>query len=458
MRNANFPIVRTNRREPPFWARPQAMSFAVAATAVYGDLTKRVLPATAALGTLYAVTAGIIVIMLANGRHNGRQSDRILVHLSVALLTVYSLQFLTGYHAELLPALMMLFYIAVPLVLLLTILTVYRSFDIQSLAFYTAVFMLPVHAVGLIQHFVNPNFLISHAYSENGGIIARNFLVGTNTFDRLPALFASADRYAGVSAMQFLLSFLLPRGRGPHRKASLALIGLSLLSGAIGMGLAGSRSRILIVGGALVGGGVALFVNLLRSPGSRRMRFMFKTAVVALILSLIATVGSEKVRDRISEFPVLSMLAETQDKGDVQDRFHQAAHISSIPDDVTFFGEGLGSDAEGRPGEFAIRSMWIEGGLFWTTIMLLIHVSILLTIGRSLVRAITAGRPLLSMLLTASWLFWLFGLLAGFSSLFELSLALLLFPTLGVAALAPPRGHRPRSGVRMLTSQLNSAH
>jgi hypothetical protein len=457
MSNASFPTVRLYRRQPPFWAKPQSVSFAIAAIAVYGDLVKRLLPHTEALLVLYAISVVIIAVMFVNGPRHRRQHQPFLARLSAALLTVYLLQFLTGYHAELLTALMMLFYMGIPLAFLVTVLSVYESFDIRSLAFYTVIFMAPVHAVGVVQRFVDPNFLISHAYSENGGIIARNFLEGTSTFDRLPALFASADRYAGVAAMQFLLSFVLLQKGGRRGSASLGLFAFSLLSGATGMGLAGSRSRLLIAGGALIAGTFALFIYLLRAPTSRRMRFMFKSALVVLSLSLIFSLSIEKIRDRISEFPVLSMLVETQQKGDLQDRIHQASEISSIPEDATFFGQGLGTDAEGRPGEFAIRSMWIEGGIFWTTIMLLIHVGILLTIWRSLVRAIIAGRPLLSTLLAAGWLFWLFGLLAGFSSLFELSLALLLFPTLGVVTRAPTESRAATSGVRMRLARLSSA-
>ena len=426
--------------------RPLTVSAALAATAVYGDLLKRVLPGTVALMALYAIEALILAVMVTSGRRKIHYPTPTVSILSRALIVTYCVQFCTGFDVDLQHALMMLIYMSLPLAFIVVIPKFYPDFDLRALALFTTIFMVPLHAVGLVQQFVDTSFMVSTAYSETGGVIARNFLEGTGSFNRLPSLFASADRYAGVSAMQVLLSFLLLSGARSRRRSSMLLLVFALLSGASGMMLAGARSRIVILGIALLIGGIALLVKVLKGRLSSHGRTILARASLTACLLLVGALSFEQVRARVAELPVFSMLAQSVEKGDAQGRFQQGIDISMMPHDVSFFGEGLGTSTQGRPGEFGIRALWIEGGFFWTTIMLILHAGVLLLIGASAVRATLAGDAVESMQLTAAGLTWLFGLLAGLSGSFEVSLALLLFPMIAVVEMAYSRNTagRPR--------------
>ena len=125
----------------------------------------------------------------------------------------------------------------------------------------------------------------------------------------------------------------------------------------------------------------------------------------------------------------------TLEHGDIGHRFQSSINLSKIPDEVTFFGEGLGVTAGGRPGEFGIRAMWIESGLFWTLITLMIHAGILFLLGRLALSAALSGNALITLFAVGQMLAWIFALLAGLSSTFELSQALLIFPTIAVFSM-----------------------
>lgn len=440
LNNSQFPAAHRLRATSRSGGGPRSVSFVLAAIAVYGDILKRIIPGTLALLLLYVLSALVLFIMLSRGRkYIYRQS--VAIHwLCGILILVYFLQFLTRFDVAIMPALMMLIYVTIPLAFIVVIPRAYRDFDLRALALFTAVFMIPVHVVGAVQQFFDAHFMVSTNYSETGGIIARNFLDKTGHFNRLPSLFASADRYAGVSAMQFLLSFVLLTGTETRRRSSVIVFILSVLSAATGLMVAGARSRILIVAVSLVVGGIAL---LIRASGgvltAKARSLMFRAGLAAGVLLTMAFV-IEPVRNVVTELPILQMLSTTVEKGDIQTRFDEAVDTSTIQDETKFFGDGLGTSGGGRPGEFGIRSLWIEGGVFWTTIMLTIHVGILLCFARGVIRATLRGSMLTSILLTGGGLFWLFGLLAGLSSSFELSLALLLFPTIAVIASAPTKG------------------
>lgn len=431
--------------------RAKYVSFALGVTAVYGDLLKRVLPGTVALVSLYAISVTIILFMLATGRRSQRFRLRTpaVSRLAALLMATYYIQFCLGLEVDLLPAMMMLMYVCVPLAIIVVIPCAYPEFDIHALALQTTILMVPIHAVGAVQAFIDPQFLVSTAYSETGGVIARNFLDGTDTFNRLPSLFASADRYAGVSAMQVFLTFLLFSEQALRTKRAMLWLTFSLLLAFAGLFFAGARSRILIVAAALLVAGIALLVSVQRGRLTTFGRTILVRAVMVIGLLLTVGLSFESVRHRIAELPIFAMLEQTAEQGDAQDRTQQAIDISMVPDDVKFFGEGLGKSGDGRPGEFGIRAMWIEGGFFWTIIMLMIHAGILLSIVMEAIRSTLGGNAVLSLMLTAGGLFWLFGLLAGLSSSFELSVALLLCPMIAVAAMAtswPMTGGRLERG------------
>jgi hypothetical protein len=283
--------------------------------------------------------------------------------------------------------------------------------------------------------------MISTAYSgELGGMIERNFLdVHAGAFNRFPSLFASADRYSGVAMMQIFLTFILLAGGRASTRRTLVWVALSLIAGVVSLLIAGARSRIIIVGIALFASAIVLFVNIAWRKSATRLAKLALGIVVAGI-GFTALLGTGYLNQSVAGFPVLALLGQTIEVGDIGDRLEEAVHLARSTENVSFFGEGLGVTAGGRPGEFGIRAMWIEGGVFWTWIMLAIHAGILFSLGRVVLLSAWSGNVLLTPLAIGHTLAWLLGLLAGLSGTFELSQALLLFPTIGVfAAMIPGR-------------------
>jgi hypothetical protein len=287
--------------------------------------------------------------------------------------------------------------------------------------------------------------MISTVYSETGGVIERNFL-DAGTFSRFPSIFASADRYSGVAMMQIYLTFLLLFGNKPPNRKILPWLALCLIAGVGSLLISGARSRIIMISAALFAAGIAFSIAIARRRLTGR-----KTSIawgVFLIPAIVIAAGliAPSLRESVTSLPVLAMLGETIDTGDVGQRLAESIELSGLPDNVTFLGEGLGVTGAGRPGEFGIQAMWIESGLFWTPIMLLIHIGILFCLGRVALRAALHGHPLLTFLVIGQVLAWLFALLAGLSSTFELSQALLLFPTIAVCSMItlgrPPKLRR----------------
>lgn len=433
-RLAAGPAYRPRPRRRIGLIRPNHISFALVALALYGDLVKRVLPADAALIVLYAAAAAILMAMVVAG-HGGRKAQATPIStLAGLLIAIYLAQLLTTFSADLMDAFMAAAYVCVPLAFLFVIPRAYPHFDLRTLAYYTTLLMIPVHLVGLIQRFVDPSFLISTVYSGDlGGVILRNFL-DAGIFMRFPSIFASADRYSGIAMMQIFLTFLLLTGSKPPTQKTLVWVIFNLIAGCASLLIAGARSRIIIVSITLFAAGSVFLIGGVRRRLTKRMANTAVSVLLILAIGLAVAFSVGSIRKRVASFPVVAMLEQTIDRGDISDRFEASIRLSQVPDDVTFFGEGLGVTG-GRPGEFAIRAMWIESGLFWTLIMLLIHAAILFWLARVALRAALSGNALLTLLGVGQGLAWLFGLLAGLSSTFELSQALLLFPTIAAVSM-----------------------
>lgn len=421
------------RRVAPERSRHTALtSRLIVVVAVYGDLLKRVMQPSVALILLYIAAVFLLMRMRLNGRTCQYAKPPVISRLVLILVWIYTLQLLTTFDIDLFPAISMYGYVVIPLLFIVTITRSYVDFDLITLARDVAMFMLPIHLVGAVQYFIEPNFLVSTAYSERGGIIERNFLDGLKTFERYPSLFASADRYAGVSAVQFLLSSVL-FGDYQRKSKNLAWAVMCLGCAVLGLLVAGARSRILIAGLAASAGGLAVLVLMMRSYLTPRAYSLLGRAGLLFVSFLAISLAFEEGRARLADLPILTMLSQTAESGDAGKRFDQGLEVNGMPYDVTFFGSGLGTEANGRPGEFAIRAMWIEGGFFWTALMLLVNAAILVAFLTDSVRAVVGGEVSRSVLFVGGGLYWLFGLLAGLSSTYELSLALLLFPSFSVA-------------------------
>lgn len=416
-----------------FSAKPELVSAFIAFIAVYGDLLKRILPPIAALMVIYGCCIITLGFMLTQkSRYIRSKKPPILIFFKILVLT-YFLQFLTGFSTEILPAFQALIYICVPLLFVIVISQNYTNFDLYALARYVGIFMLPVHGVGLVQYFIDSNFFISKEYVETGGVIARNFISSAGSFNRLPAIFVSADRYAGVSSAQFLIAFVLLLKTEKRQQDFAFFMMISLLTASIGMLIGGARSRIIIIIFTLIIAAIAFLFKVVKNRYSRSN----KKIVIKISLMIIFFLGIsqlfESVRYHMNNIPVISMLSETIEKKDAQWRFTQALKISIPPDNLSFFGNGLGSGADGPSGEFAIRALWIESGLFWTIIILAGHFGILVYFAICLTRSVIAGNSLRAILLSGTGITWFIGLLTGFTSFFEISIALILFPTIAVA-------------------------
>jgi hypothetical protein len=406
----------------------------LAALALYGDLVKRALPGVPALIALYLSVGGVLIVILATGHAWRRVGGTSVSTLAGLLMAAYLAQLFTSFSADVATAVMAAAYICVPLALLFLIPRAYPEFDLRALALSTTILMVPIHIVGLIQRFIDPSFLISTTYStESGGVVVRNLLEG-GTFERFPSLFVSPDRYSGVAMMQIFLTFHLLAGTKLPTKRTLAWVIFSLLAGGASLLTAGARSRIVIVSTALLAASIVFSIALVRRRLTKRTSRRVMVVAVILATGLAVPFSILLTGQGTSAFPVVTALQQSIEIGDLNDRFLEGILLSQAPDNVTLFGEGLGSTAGGRPGEFAVRAMWIEGGLFWTLILLLIHASILFSLGNLALRAALSSNALSTLLAVGLGLAWLFALLAGLSSTFELSQALLLLPTIAVVS------------------------
>jgi hypothetical protein len=420
------------RRRGGFALSPKYLSFAIVALALYGDLVKRVFSPSTAVFVLYGAASVILVAMVKGGRKGQTTPVSTLAGL---LIAVYVAQLFTSFPADMMDAFEEAAYVCIPLAFLIVLPRAYPEFDLRALASYTMVLMIPVHVVGLIQQFVSSSFMISTAYSGDlGGVIERNFLDGGSFFQRFPSIFASADRYSGVAMMQIVLTPILLIGSKLPMRKTLVWVMLNLIAGGVSLLIAGARSRIIIVSVTLFAAGIVFLIGVVRRRLTVRLAISLRV-FVAFVIGLAVVISAGSIRQHVAALPVLTMLGQTIEHGDIVYRFKEAIDLSQIPEDVTFFGEGLGVVGGGRPGELAIRAMWIEGGLFWTLIMLMIHTGFLLWLGRTPLLLALSGNALLAPLAIGQLLAWLFAVIAGLSSTFELSQALLLFPTIAAFSM-----------------------
>lgn len=418
--------------------QPKQISFALVALALYGDLIKRVVPATTALAIVYGAAA-LVLLAMALTRSRSR-APSVLATLAGVLIVTYVLQFSTAFERTTADALTAATYVCLPLAYLVVIPRLYSQFDLYAMAFYVTLLMIPINAVGLIQQYIDHSFFISTAYVTGtgvsgivGGVIERNFLSGGGIFRRYPATFVSADRYAGIAMMQLLFSILLlGEPRRTRRKYLWAIA--SILSALIALFIAGARSRMLIVACALLAGLCALLMGMKRAR-LRRSLVWASGCMLFLLLGVVAWDGTDAIGAFLRGVPIVRMLDESFQSGDVRNRVSDGILLSLMPDSLSLFGEGLGTVGGGRPGEFGIRVMWIESGLFWTPFILAINGAILWTLLGGALRRIRLGQAAVAPLATAQLLAWIFALLAGLSSTFEIAQALLIFPSIAVLTM-----------------------
>lgn len=352
---------------------------------VYADLLKRFIPKMMATGLIYGIFGGVaLYIFLATGRRRSRwrslnedampfspverRCDTIIEIGAVFLLVIYAVQLFFSYFSHgLLRPMIGFLYIGLPLFLIIAAIRPPKFFDIRLFLILFTLAMLPVHIVGIVQYTVDPEFLVSYSYHETGGVKARNLMQSTGKYLRLPALFASGDRYSAVSALQVLFGIMA--WTGPKRidgRFYLAVVSLAILLGIVGLIVSGTRVRVVLLG-------LSLFF-VLPLWGNRAA----KQTIVAIGLAAVIAIGfvlaakDDRQSELIESIPLLGMLQETFEQDDIQNRFERAMYMSRIREETTMFGRGLGSvSSDGTPGEFGIRALWIESGVFWGLLTIL---------------------------------------------------------------------------------------
>jgi hypothetical protein len=289
--------------------------------------------------------------------------------------------------------------------------------------------MIPINLVGLIQYVANPGFLISTAYDEAGGIIHRN--VGGSFFLRYPSIFASADRYSAIGLIQFyftIISLLLSKDR---TKNTSLWIYFNLISSIAAMAIAGARSRILIFLLLVILMALSSFLTslfVLRKNVSK----LAVTTLVILALGILVFAFNPGYVKAITEVPSIRFLVTSVKEGDVQNRVGSYVGHTSLSDNISLFGKGLGSlGPSGKPAEIGVESIWIECGLISGSLILIGFCGITFILVSLSFRAFIRGCPLETCVFSLPALALMGGLLTGLTSVFELSSGILLMSGIG---------------------------
>jgi hypothetical protein len=407
---------------------------AIVLLVLYGDLLKRFLPPNIALLAVYGIAVGLLLFIVAtsHGRHRYRSSIYGALVFTAAgfLVLLYLLQLLTSVQAPFIEALTHAFYMVVPLLYVVVVQRFWPDFDLRKFANVFLWLMVPINVVALVQYFVNPTFLVSTSYTgEFGGVVIRNLLDG-GAFARFPSIFTSADRYSAMGLMQLYLALALVAisTRIPSRFS--VWIAFNVVSGSAALFIAGARSRILLAGAVAALIIITILVNLLKH--ARRSYWTVCGALVAVLIFTvgmvaISLVGGDLGVEGYEGFPIVAFLMQSFQEGDISARIGQAAEFSLLPDQASLFGAGLGTVGEGgRPGEFGIRSMWIESGLVWGLLMLFPFALLLFVLGRLTFEALVSMRPASVGLFLTPLFIIVLALLTGLTAAFELSTGLVL--------------------------------
>lgn len=411
----------------------QRIYYAIVLLVLYGDLFKRVLPPSAALFAVYASALAIlfaIAIRSYSFTHRISEEGHVLRVAVISLTLLYAAQLLTSSSEDFLDATSHALYMIVPLMYIWVLQSRCPEFDLVRLGKLFLLFMIPINLAGVVQYYFDPTFLISTTYDEvSGGVIARNFLY-VGSFNRYPSLFASADRYSAMALMQLYFTAVVFMGtRTNPNRAKLWLI-INVVSAVVALLIAGARSRIIIAIVAVILSMITYFIKILfagKLTLARAVGFFGLTLFLSIFMLQLTT--PHELSGATSEedfFPVITMLAQTLQERDIAVRVDEAAEFSLLPDDITVFGQGLGTIGKGKPGEFGIQSIWAESGLFWGVPMLIAFLVIVVSLALMTWRSFLTLEPLKVAIHMVPLLLLIFALLAGLTSSFELSSGLML--------------------------------
>ena len=428
---------------------------------LYGDLLKRVLSPTLSLLALYMIA---VLILMAIALRYGPEVPRMspegrLVHFAISsLILLYISQLLTSSSSRFMEGLSHAMYMCIPLAYIWVLQKYSKEFNLAAFAQWFFLFMIPINAVGAVQCYVDPDFLISTEYSEQGGIIIRDFLNvgGEKTFTRYPSIFASADRYSAMGLMQLYLVIIVLRYTvRPSRSLNLWLL-FNLSSSVAALVIAGARSRILITSASAIAMSAAFIFAAICSRKYRGTRAGFVLTVAVLIVGLLScfAIGLYIPLEISFEenFPVVTFLMQSVEEDDFSKRIVEAVVMSLMPDQITLFGQGLGTVWEGKPGEFGIWSIWMESGLVWGSLILFAFFLVVIALVSATLKSFFSLSPLNVGIRLTSLLLLTFGLLAGLTSSFELSSGLLLGCVLAVTLRSSENARAKRSAPLKIVS------
>ncbi|GEM_PF-4144378 len=405
---------------------------------LYGDLLKHYLPPDKSIVLLYAMALVVLVIMIMSAKRKkspvAGRDGRIISGCLIFVILLYLFQLLIALAKDIVfAAFSNALYICIPALYCIVILKCYPQFNIIKLAQLFHILMIPINAVGSIQYYVNPDFLISTVYAETGGIIRRNLFEAGSTFLRFPSIFASADRYSAIGLMQCFFAFILWAIPPQRKQSNIFWILFNFVCGINALLISGARSRILLllfifalfifssIRSFRLRGGVSLKRNI--AVGALGTLFFFIPAFYFL------TALNPQSLQQVGNYPVIGFLIQSLHEGDVTGRISESISVSVIPEKISFFGEGLGSLGS-KPGEFGIMSMWIEGGLLFGCLTLIAFMTIILVLALIVFRAFYQGDPPKVVVFAFPALVLGFGLFTGLTGALELSSGILLMVSL----------------------------
>jgi hypothetical protein len=403
--------------------------YAIPALALFGDLVlKRFLQPYWALACLYTIAVLILVwiVVLKWDKKSLKLTalERRISFVIYYLVIAYIFQSLISLDIPFIYSLTHVIYICVPLLYIPLILRYCPDFDLQKLSTIFLLMMIPVNIVGLVQYFINPDFLISTVYDAEGGIIFRNSYQGV--FLRFPSIFTSADRYSAIGLIQLYFTIILLSLSNKKTAKMNLWICFNLISSIVGMCIAGARSRILILLLLMVLMALSSFVAF--RPVLRKTFFNLRIAILIILSVGVLTVTfNPSYVTKIIEAPSIRFLITSIKEGNIENRIGEYASHALLSDDVPLSGKGLGALGNmGKPAEMGIESIWIECGFIGGLLILIGFSGIILILALLSCQAFIKGQLLNVLIFGLPALSLTTGLFTGLTAVFELSSAIML--------------------------------
>jgi hypothetical protein len=236
-----------------------------------------------------------------------------------------------------------------------------------------------------------------------------------------------------------IIAILGLKSREKVTRGKVFWILFNFLSSLLALIIAGARSRILLVA-VVIALIIVMYVKSVMSSRQKRYMNIIMRKSIPLVLGIVClcllygVLSGFTMSAIMRKFVVLAFLRDSFVHGDIRGRIIAAAMHSHIPDEVTLFGYGLGTiGIGGKPGEFGVRSMWIESGVVWGSLMLVCYLRVISTLLYQVWKAFLECDPLILAVFLTPALIIILALLTGLTSAFGLSSGILLCCSIGAA-------------------------